>query len=48
MCTQFKESGLISGFHGDACELVIYNRSGIRSFSTSVLSAFKFDFVIGE
>jgi hypothetical protein len=34
--------GLISGFHGDACELVRYNRSGIYTFSTSVQSASKY------
>jgi hypothetical protein len=44
VCAQFKGSGLISGFYGDACEFVMYNRSGIRSFSTSVLPLSKFAF----
>ena len=40
-CTQVQDSSLISGFYGDACEFVKYNRSGIYSFSTSVQSASK-------
>jgi hypothetical protein len=41
LCAQFAGSTLISGYYGDACEFVKYNRSGVSAFSTSVQSASK-------
>jgi hypothetical protein len=41
LCAQFPGSTLISGYYGDACEFVRYNRSGVSAFSTSVQSASK-------
>jgi hypothetical protein len=29
-------TGLISGYSGDVCQDVVYNRTGTRAFSTSV------------
>jgi len=47
-CTAVQDSNLISGFYGDACQFVKYNRSGIYSFSTSVQSASKFDIYVSS
>jgi hypothetical protein len=29
-------AGLISGYEGDACQKIVYNRTGMRAFSTTV------------
>ena len=31
--------GLISGYHGDLCQYVVYNRTGVRAFNTIVTPA---------
>jgi hypothetical protein len=29
-------TGLISGYRGDVCQLVVYNRTGMRAFNTVI------------